>query len=238
MTTATTEGRRLVLRVEGVDDAFYVDPLPARRGRFLTDQFLLLSTTSGEDPAAAQALGEEIFVESLGPVNYSRLTGLVVDLVSRETGERLVTWNAAAEENPSPLEILRHGDVRFVLREPVDGEPVPWGEPIRQEESEALALCAFYWQTVVGMEAVQAFLDAGEGTEGSVKALALLLYRTGRLPSPNSSTGAMAIGTQQGSSSGTSATSNSSGSVRLPAKQPADRKRSRKRSGSPSRNPS
>ena len=56
-------------------------------------------------------------------------------------------------------------------------------------EGESVLLPAFYWQTVLGLSGVNAYIDAGEGLAGSAQALRLLVAtlgisptRTGHLP--------------------------------------------------------
>lgn len=222
MTTATTEGRRLVLAVDGIDEPFLVDPVPARRGRYLTEQFV---------SAALQRLApdetEAIFIESINPDNYSRMSGFIVDEFDNE-GEYVRSWNPDGDyvrDNYAPQFPERTHPVRYRAREAVAGELESDGEAIRQEECESLCLCAFYWQTVVGMEAVNAFIQGGEGQAGSLKAMSLLQIRLGFSNTPNSSSAVMASLIQQEASSvGTSDTRNSSALERLP-----EAKRSRRR---------
>lgn len=214
MTTATTEGRSLVLTVEGVDTPFRVDPLPAKRGKFLTDRFL--ESALGR---TTQAQAEAVFIEALGPANYSRMSGLYVEHYDERTGNHRGTYGPdgitpGATRDPLTPDLV---GARYVTREAEGDEPELDGEPIRQEEGEALCLAAFYWQTVVGMEAVNAFLGAGEGTAGSLKALTLLMTRLGLSVSSSSSSRVMEHGIQAAGSSPASDTPNSSASVRLPA---------------------
>jgi hypothetical protein len=145
VTKATQEGRRLRLEVDGIEEPFYVDPLPARRGRDLTAMFV--DAAIGQlDPISTAA----VFMECLGPANYARMNGTL-----------------------------------YLAREDDSVE----GEAIRQEEGESLAIAAFYWQTAAGMEAVNQFIENGEGSVGFLKALNVLMYRLGLSPSrtsPNS----------------------------------------------------
>ena len=218
MTTATEEGRQLVLTVPGIEP-FRIDPLPGRRGRALTELFVRMSRArlTGETFTAAEQ--ETAFIESMGARNYARMTGLVVDQFDQH-GEYVCSWTDAGEhQKPEHIDIEAEpiGEARFVGREAFDGEPESDGEPMRQSEYESIALCAFYWQTVVGMEAVTAFIEAGEGTDASVKALTLLLSRTVASRPTNSSSVDMVLSMEQGGSTETTATASSSGSVRLPA---------------------
>jgi len=218
MTTATTEGRSLVLTVEGLDP-FRVEPLAAKRGRRLTEMFVE-AITERMLPVGAEA----IFIECIGAMNYARFAGMYVDEYD-PAGVYARTWDDEGSEireslagSTAPPEYPDgSGHVRFVAREALEGEPELDGDAIRQEEAESLTLCAFYWQTVVGMEAVRAFLDAGEGSHGSLKALALLQSRMGISRPPTSHSSASASQTQQGDSSDTSTRSGGGTSVRLPA---------------------
>lgn len=164
---------------------------------------------------------EAIFVEAIGVENYARMSGMTIDAYDK-FGEYVETHTMV--DGALMTTVLEGVDRRddgalFIAREPFDDEDDPDdGEPIRQEECESLALCAFYWQTVIGMEGVRAFIDGGEGTGGSLKALALLQTRIGLSPAKTSRSRAMeSLIPSQESSEGTTATATSSGSVRLPA---------------------
>lgn len=218
MTTATTEGRDLVLTLEGLDP-FKVQPLGAKRGRRLTEMFVEAITARMNVQGA-----EAIFIESIGPKNYVRIAGQYVDEFDA-SGVYVQTWN---EDGPTVREGLAgtaapaeyadgSGHVRFAAREALDGEPELDGEAIRQEEAESLTLCAFYWQTVVGMEAVRAFLEEGEGSRGSLKALALLQSRMGLSRPLTSQSSASESQMQQGATASTDTRSGGATSVRLPA---------------------
>lgn len=202
-----------------------VDPLSARRGRMLTEEFLQAALGQRDIQQA-----EEIFIECFGPANYSRAAGSFVDEFNPATGEHVRTWGPDGEIDGPRAEDLEVPGLRFGVREG-DGPEV---DPIRQEEIEALALCAFYWQTVVGMEAVQAFIAEGEGTTGSLKALALLQTRLGLSTSVNSrSRGMESLIQRQDDSAATTGTGNSFATVRLPAdrrppRNPLKRARSRR----------
>lgn len=225
MTTATTEGRRLKLSVDGIDEAFLVDPIPSKRGKHLTNMFVL---------ASLKAIGpeqiEQIFIEAIGPANYSRITGLYVDvraqIPSTEPGVASTFESPSITYGPdgpisgsaAALAALLNKGALLEAREARDDEPILDGEPIRQEEAEELCLAAFYWQSVVGIEAVNAIFEEGGGTRGSLKALSLLQIRLGHSPSGNSLTPDMESSIlQQAGSAATSDTPPSSGSVRLPA---------------------
>ncbi|MDY7542599.1 MULTISPECIES: hypothetical protein [unclassified Cryobacterium] len=49
-------------------------------------------------------------------------------------------------------------------------------------EGESVLTPAFYWQTVLGLEGVNAYLAGGEGLAGAKKALELLILSLGILP--------------------------------------------------------
>lgn len=55
-----------------------------------------------------------------------------------------------------------------------------------QVEGNELALKAFMWQTVVGMDGIQAYDNAGGGVAGAVKAIRLLTMMSAALPSQTS----------------------------------------------------
>ena len=210
MTTATTEGRRLKLTVEGIDEPFFVDPLPARRGRALTDIFIDASLGKLHPLATAA-----IFIESFGPANYARMDGTLVDEFD-DDGHFLATFDAAGRiEQRQPDLGPDAVHVRFRAR---DDAAAPEGEPIRQEEGESLCLASFYWQTVSGMEAVNAFIDGGEGSVGSLKALNLLLFRLGVSPSKTSPSSELESQIQQQAASLSTTTPNGGSTLeRLPS---------------------
>lgn len=181
MTTATQDGRRLRLEVDGIDEPFYIDPLPARRGRALTALFLD-SALGRAHPLETQA----IFIEAIGAANFVRLHGTVVDTYD-DAGHYVDTVGAGGARyiDKTVWEGLPEGappGLLFVARD--DGTIT--GEPIRQEEGESLCIAAFYWQTVAGMEAVNEFIGGGEGSVGSLKALNVLTFRMGLSPSRTS----------------------------------------------------
>jgi hypothetical protein len=183
VTKATQEGRRLRLEVDGIEEPFYVDPLPARRGRDLTAMFV--DAAIGQlDPISTAA----VFMECLGPANYARMNGSLVDAYSAQ-GEWVRTYSPEGPVDRPPSNLGLPGGVPagtlYLAREDDSVE----GEAIRQEEGESLAIAAFYWQTAAGMEAVNQFIENGEGSVGFLKALNVLMYRLGLSPSrtsPNS----------------------------------------------------
>jgi hypothetical protein len=73
-----------------------------------------------------------------------------------------------------------------------DDEQPNWtrmGRELSQEEIEGIVMPAFFWQTVLGMSGVQAYLSGGEGLAGTLKASTALSSRLGllaRTTSPSS----------------------------------------------------
>ncbi|MBG9889821.1 hypothetical protein ABE10_25325 [Bacillus toyonensis] len=63
------------------------------------------------------------------------------------------------------------------------------GMELSQEESELILMPAFFWQTILGMDGVKAYIEGGEGLPGTLKAAGALSARLGLLAqrtSPNS----------------------------------------------------
>ncbi|TFC92039.1 MULTISPECIES: hypothetical protein [Cryobacterium] len=58
-------------------------------------------------------------------------------------------------------------------------------------EGESVLLAAFYWQTVLGMDGVNAYLNAGEGLAGAKKALELLILALGISPTQTAPSGVL-----------------------------------------------
>lgn len=209
MITATPDGRRLRIHVVqdpeeiatggGVDD-FLVNPLPARRGLQLSRQYVAnaLGTVAdlGIEPPHPASLAS-VLIESLGPDNYERLTGEIV--VPTDTDE---------------LRHLHDRGIRYVGLEEHDGRTAGDGEPLRHEEGQQILQVAFYWQSVAGIEAVNAYIENSSLTEG--KALGLLLRGLGVQLSPTSHSGESAPQTQQVDTPGTTTPIGTSGSVLLP----------------------
>lgn len=71
------------------------------------------------------------------------------------------------------------------LWEPLpEAEQTNWkrmGDELSQEESESVLMPAFFWQTVLGMDGVKAYISGGEGLSGVLKATGALTARLGRL---------------------------------------------------------
>lgn len=60
------------------------------------------------------------------------------------------------------------------------------GNELSQEESEAVMMPAFFWQTVLGMDGVRAYIEGGEGLSGTLKASEALRRRLAPLALPTS----------------------------------------------------
>lgn len=60
------------------------------------------------------------------------------------------------------------------------------GEELSQDEAEAILMPAFFWQTILGMDGVKAYLEGGEGLSGTLKATGALSRRLGLLVRPTS----------------------------------------------------
>ncbi|SFN66111.1 hypothetical protein [Mycetocola miduiensis] len=93
-------------------------------------------------------------------------------------------------------------------------------EELRLGEAESVLLPAFFWQTVLGIDGVTAFVEAGEGVAGGVKALWALVARLGLSPSRTSPSSALENLIQLQASS--PSTSTPQGGAK-PGKQPQDR---------------
>ncbi|MEJ6554027.1 hypothetical protein PQI51_03190 [Microbacterium esteraromaticum] len=55
------------------------------------------------------------------------------------------------------------------------------GMELSQEESELILMPAFFWQTILGMDGVRAYIEGGEGLAGTLKASGALTARLGLL---------------------------------------------------------
>ena len=60
------------------------------------------------------------------------------------------------------------------------------GDELSQDEAEAILMPAFFWQTILGMDGVKAYLEGGEGLSGTLKATGALSRRLGLLVRPTS----------------------------------------------------
>ena len=60
------------------------------------------------------------------------------------------------------------------------------GEELSQDEAESILMPAFFWQTILGMDGVKAYLEGGEGLSGTLKATGALSRRLGLLVRPTS----------------------------------------------------
>lgn len=93
-------------------------------------------------------------------------------------------------------------------------------DELRLGEAESVLLPAFFWQTVLGIEGVTAFIEGGEGIAGGVKALWALIARLGISPARTSPSSALETLIQLQASS--QSTSTPAGGKK-PGKQPQDR---------------
>lgn len=59
------------------------------------------------------------------------------------------------------------------------------GEELSQDEAESILMPAFFWQTILGMDGVRAYLEGGEGLSGTLRATSALARRLGFLAAPN-----------------------------------------------------
>jgi len=55
------------------------------------------------------------------------------------------------------------------------------GMELSQAESEDILMPAFFWQTILGMDGVRAYIEGGGGTAGALKATGALSARMGLL---------------------------------------------------------
>lgn len=155
---ATVEGRRLRLQLDGITEAFLVDPLPAKRGHALAQAF-----------AEQGGIGSDtLFAEALGAANYARITG---DLVQEfdGIGGYVQTWlpDACMVEPAEDVPPPRPGQRLRVV-------PAPWdGLAVRAEEVELLALASFCWQSPAGWAALDAFLRQGASRPAAAAVLPL-----------------------------------------------------------------
>lgn len=67
--------------------------------------------------------------------------------------------------------------------EPIDEQPnyTRIGKELSQAEAEEILMPAFLWQTTLGIEGVNAYLSAGGGLPGTLKAVGALSRRLGIL---------------------------------------------------------
>lgn len=67
-----------------------------------------------------------------------------------------------------------------------------FGTELSQAESEAIIMPAFFWQSILGMDGVRAYIEGGEGIAGTLKASGALSSRLGlwaRMTSPSTASG-------------------------------------------------
>lgn len=55
------------------------------------------------------------------------------------------------------------------------------GMELSQEEAELIIMPSFFWQTILGMDGVKAYIQGGEGLAGTLKASGALTARLGLL---------------------------------------------------------
>lgn len=60
------------------------------------------------------------------------------------------------------------------------------GDELSQGEAEAILMPAFFWQTILGMDGVKAYIEGGEGLAGTLKATGALSRRLGIFVRPTS----------------------------------------------------
>ncbi|MDR6867533.1 hypothetical protein J2Y69_002137 [Microbacterium resistens] len=105
-----------------------------------------------------------------------------------DTYLNVVAGSVPAEEWANALIIAVDG----ARQSPETGrwEPVPEeqqtnftriGLELSQEESEGIIMPAFFWQTILGMDGVRAYIEGGEGLPGTLKAGGALTARLGLL---------------------------------------------------------
>ena len=94
------------------------------------------------------------------------------------------------------------------------------GMELSQDESESVIMPAFFWQTVLGVDGVKAYLEGGEGLTGTLKATGALSRRLGLLVLPTSPSSASDDPTSAG---GTPSTSTRPSGKRS-GRQPQDRR--------------
>ncbi len=162
--TATMNGRRLRLQLQGSDQVFLVDPLPAKQGRALTRAFIEIARSVNRRCAI-----DALFAEALGGRNYALITGDHVQEFD-EIGRYVRTWM------PGACMVEPTGDVSDV----VPGQRVriiatPWdGLTLRVEEVDRLGLAALYWQSTAGRSALDAFIRLGGTGEAAAAVLPAL----------------------------------------------------------------
>lgn len=60
------------------------------------------------------------------------------------------------------------------------------GLELSQDEAESILMPAFFWQTILGLDGVKAYIEGGEGLAGTLKASGALSSRLGLLLRPTS----------------------------------------------------
>lgn len=149
-------GRDLHLTMDGVDGAFVVHPLPGRAGLQITDTYLRVTTPAPEGAPKSAAT--------------TRAKELSDALIMAVDGARQNAITGAWEPVPED-EQTNFGRI---------------GMELAQAEAEQILMPAFFWQTILGMDGVRAYLEGGEGLAGTLKAAGALSARLGLLARPTS----------------------------------------------------
>jgi hypothetical protein len=90
------------------------------------------------------------------------------------------------------------------------------GFELSQAEADDVLYPAFFWQSVLGIDGVKAYLEAGGGLPGALKATGALAARLGRLPQPTSPSSASGSPTSAASTPSTPSRSGGGSSVKKP----------------------
>jgi hypothetical protein len=205
MITATPDGRYLRIQVLGAEgsaadsevDDFVVAPLSAKRGYILSRMYVAqtLATIPALGVDQEEGALESVMIEAIGVANYERLAGAIVVPV------------------PADDPAFAAG-LRYRQYERHEDRVASDGEPLRAEEVQQILQAAFYWQSVVGLDGVKAFLEDPGFARG--KAIALLYAALGIRLSPTSHSGASESQTPEDATPATSTPTGTSSSVVLP----------------------
>lgn len=136
------------------------------------------ATLHGRDLVlAVEGIDDPFIIKPLPGVKGKELTHLFLAIATRQ-------------ETPVPMETVLKWAVNGAERNDADEwewiDDGPNSRRIEDElalhEAEDVFMPAFYWQTVLGIDGVNAFLRAGGGMTGSVKALGFLASTLGISP--------------------------------------------------------